>query len=140
MKPSRYGVDAWISSALMAGLTLSVFAVLRSYGPESAIRQFHLAAVTGDAADLQRVTSQAVDTPEVQHLAGFVRSIARLNGSFQLGKVERNSRTVTAIVQYEVPGQPRAVTTVWVVQKPGKETRWKVNANETAVKMRRLGF
>lgn len=139
MKPSRFGLDAWISSALMAGLTLSVFALLRSYGPESAIRQFHLAAVGGDAADLQRVTSQPIDQPAVQTLAGLVKDIARQNGSFQLGKVERSSRIVTATVQYEIPGR-RPATTVWVVQKPGDETRWKVNAEETLIKMRRLGF
>ncbi len=139
MKPARWGVDAWVSSILLAGLTLTVFASLASYGPESAIRRFHLAAVSGDAADLQVVTAQPVDQPEVVALADFVRGIAQQNGSFQLGKVDRKSRIVVADVQYQIPGV-RPVLTVWIVQKPPPETRWKVNAAETLAVMRRLGF
>lgn len=46
---------------LLAAVTLIVFFVLQNSGPESAVRQFHEAAINNSPRELQQVTLQSVN-------------------------------------------------------------------------------
>lgn len=139
MKAGIRGLDAWVAASLLAVLTLGVFLPLQNSGPESVIRRFHMASLSRDDSELQRLTLQDIRSPEVVQLRGIVYEIARAGGTFQLGRVLRKPRLVQAEVLYSVPGLGTAVSG-WVVQKPAPQTRWKINAAATLSIFRQLGF
>ncbi|MCO5297764.1 MAG: hypothetical protein M9921_12985 [Fimbriimonadaceae bacterium] len=139
MKPSIRGADAWIASGLLAVLTLSVFWVLQYYGPESAIRRFHVATLSGDLAELQQVTSEDVGDPAVLSLREKVYLIAKAGGTFELGRMGLDGRSVTAEVRYRIP-RLGILVTVWLVQKPPSDNHWKINATRTLANFRALGL
>jgi len=59
VKPAR-PESPTLPAILLAGVTLIVFFVLQHSGPESAVRQFHEAAINNSPQDLQQVTLQPV--------------------------------------------------------------------------------
>jgi len=118
-----------LAAFVLAAVTLGVFAVFHDYGPESAIRRFHLAVVNGDRAELQRVTEQPIDTPGPQALRRWVLQMHEAGAHYQLLRVERHPRAVYAAVVYSPPdGEPYG--TVWIVRKD--DAFWKVDAAATA--------
>lgn len=125
---------ARIGAALVLSLvTLSVFYVLRDYGPESAIRRFHRAVRIGDPNELARVTEQPIGSPPVQELVGWVNQMNLIGGRYQLLRVERQPREVYAALAYQGPNG-ESYATVWVVEKRG--TSWKIDAARTATILR----
>lgn len=139
MKSGLRGADAWLASGLLAVLTLSVFWVLQYYGPESAIRRFHVATLSGDLDELQQVTAEDVGNPAVLALREKVYVIANAGGTFELGRMGLDGRSVAAEVRYRVP-RLGILVTVWLVQKPANDSHWKINATRTLANFRAIGL
>lgn len=125
------------AAAVLAGLTLSVFAALRDYGPESAVRRFHQATLDGDEPGLQRVTKEEVRSTYVLRLRQELERLGREGARIRMGFVQKEMRvdrstmaqipSVIAEVRYY---SPRGVQSIyWVLDHdPGG---WVVNATET---------
>lgn len=139
MKTGIRGADAWIACALLAVLTLAVFATLQYYGPESALRRFHVATLSGDLRELQRVTAEDVGSPVVLALREKVYLIAKAGGTFEIGQMGLEGRSVRAEVRYRVP-RLGILVTVWLVEKPASTNRWEINATHTLANFRAIGL
>ena len=128
---------AYLSAGILALLTLGVFYVLQDYGPESAIRKFHVAAAAGDAGALQSVTQQPVRTQEVQILAAKVRRLLGEGYRYQVLRMDRSPTQVRAAVVYTVGNIE--LPEIWVVEKDGRS--WKIDAFTTeGIQRDSLGF
>lgn len=69
----KIGLAPWIPSILLSGLVLGVFWVARGFGPESALRAFHIAAVNNDREGMR---DACVDTASEQALGVFAQRIS----------------------------------------------------------------
>lgn len=137
MASPRFG--AFAAALTLAGLTLAVFFQLRDYGPESALRKFQTAAVSGDADSLQRVSKQEVSGRSVRLLQETLRNFNANGARVRMGMLNREIRvdtiqgeavrvrSVVAEVRYYMPGRVEAIH--WVVDLG--PAGWMVNADET---------
>jgi hypothetical protein len=130
----------YISAGLLAALVLFVFWTLRHYGPESAIRRFHVAAALGDDRDLAQVSRQPPDSSNVVLLKNLVGNWLRGGGRYRLVRMERTPNRVLGHVAYVDPiGAPRNAM-LWVVEKR-PHGPWMVDADKTYnLLRRRLGL
>lgn len=123
-------------AAILAALTLGVFWILRDFGPESALRRFHQAALNGRVADLQAVTVEPVVSPSVKELVASVqRTFQRGGQPPRVARTERMPRLVRSVLLYQVGGDV-FVPAVWVVRR--EKAGWKVSASETLLATRAL--
>lgn len=121
----------------MALITLAVFSTLQDYGPESAIRRFHAAIASDDGPELQQVTEQSIQAPQVRYLATWVRLLQQQGYRYQLMRMDRSPTQVRAAVVYTAGNIVRPM--IWVVEKKGHT--WKVDAVKTDTILRdSLGF
>jgi len=117
-----------ITAGVLAIFTLLVFSRLQEYGPESAIRRFHVDAVARDYVDLQKVTTRSIDTVSAVQLAGIAKAFLTGGARYQLLRMERTPIQVRAAVVYtDAAGQTFPM--IWVVEKIGRS--WRVNADQT---------
>lgn len=121
-------VSSSLAALVVAAITLVVFFVLRDYGPESAIRRFHEAAVSQDWPTLQQVTVEPIDDVGVKRLAFGVIELERNGANYIISHMEREPNRVVADVHYTLSDGEQG-TTVWVVVKTHRI--WKVSSNET---------
>jgi hypothetical protein len=124
----RSGAGAPVPAILLAAITLAVFWILQDYGPESAIRRFHQAAITGDRDTLQGVSLHRIESPAVQELENDVRTLLRGGGAYRILRMDRGPRRVSAEVVYGRPGSPVVIPMIWFVDKPEGHRSWRVNA------------
>ena len=118
-----------VAALLLALLTVAVFWVLQDYGPESALRKFHRAAVNHNRRELLETVAPNSYRQNVEALAYTVDSYARSGARYQLKNVERENKRVWAEVAYLFPNRPIEFHIFWEVEKvPGG---WKVNVNDT---------
>lgn len=132
----------WLAAFALAAVTLGVFATLHDYGPESAIRRFHVASVRGDLNELSRVTAQSPNSPSVLKLRQWVGTMHQLGAHYQLLRIDRqtidrDSSDALAALLYNTPGQENWGM-VWIVSK--RNSVWKVDADRTANLARNLMF
>lgn len=113
----------------LALLTLSVFFILRNYGPQTALRRFHIAAVQGDRAGLQGVTLQDIRSQTADMLRQRVQYAARIGGQFEILRVLPKGRQAEVDVRYTFPSQGFAAISVWRLRR--ERGSWKVDADET---------
>jgi hypothetical protein len=127
------------AAVVLAAVTLLVFAVLRDYGPESAIRRFHHAVEVGDLSELRRVTLQNSESEPTARLINWVANMEGLHARYRLLRMVRQGRVVYAALEYELPNGERYAT-VWVVRKPprerGEAESWLVDAQDTVTILR----
>lgn len=128
VKSRRDQIVNYGAAAVLALITLGVFAVLQDYGPESAIRRFHAAVMQDDPIELQSVTEQNVRTPAVRELAVQVRSFLS-TGSYQLLRMERSPAQVRAAVVYTSRTTHEQFPMIWIVEQ--RNHVWRVDANKT---------
>jgi len=129
------------AAAVVATLTLGVFYQLREYGPESALRKFQMAAISGDREALQRVCKQDVAGQSTQILTRTLRQFNAAGARVRMGMLHRetrsdqvqgeavNVRSVVAEVRYYMPGRVESIH--WVVDLG--PAGWTVNADETVL-------
>ncbi len=123
-----------VPAIALALLTLTVFWVLRDYGPESAIRRFHDAVLSNDAQAVAQVTDDDFNDPSVQRLINNVIFLGQRGATYRILGMQRETRRVAAEVQYNLP-DGKAGRTIWIVVKPRRT--WKVEASETGQYFRR---
>lgn len=141
-------LGAYLTAAILAGITLAVFGFLRDYGPESALLRFHQAAVANRTDALQRVCKDRVDSEAVAFLRARLDALNGQGAKIRMGLVHRETRidsvngqtakvtSVVTEVRYYAAG--RVENIFWVIDhEPGG---WMVNAYETVLfPMKRLG-
>ncbi len=127
---SRASLGAAGVLALAVGF---VFATLRDYGPESAVRRFHRAVQVRDWNDLRRVTAQPLESPSVQRLAAEVARLTQGRHQHRLVRMDRSPVQAHAAVVYSYPGGLREVR-IWIVDL--KDGTWKVDADKTLTTLR----
>jgi len=127
---------AIIPAAILGALTVGVFYVLRDFGPESALRKFHFAAISRDLEALDDVCDSAADPDATRYLVTELQSAARRGARYEVGKVVRKGDQAVATVIYRYPGQGIEIPTLWVVEK--KDSRWRVNPHLTMTQTRNM--
>ncbi len=143
---TRWG--AYITAGTLAAVVVTVFAALRDYGPDSALRRFHQAATGGDDGALQRVSKQRLDEDAMRYLRERLRRLDQAGARIAMGVVHAETRidtidgqivkvpSVVTEVRYYVPGRVESI--YWVIDH--EPSGWLVNAYETAMfPAKRLG-
>lgn len=121
------------AAATLAIATLSVFATFQNYGPESAVRRFHHAIVTGDDAELSQVVDTSTQTSAVRDLRLYVTRALNGGANYRIVKSERSPTQVEMLALYA-----GRAPIVWVVVKA--RDRWRVDPYLTLQGLRRLGY
>ena len=121
------------AAAALAGVTLGVFATFQNYGPESAVRRFHHAILTGDDKELAQVVDAPNETSAVRDLRQYVTRALNGGSNYRIVKSERSPTQVEMLALYA--GRPPIV---WVVIKA--RDRWRVDPYLTLQGLRRLGY
>jgi hypothetical protein len=129
-------LSSGFSAFSIAVLTVGVFWVLRSIGPESVLRQFHQAALNGDRPLLSRTLTPESSAGSVDFLAGRVVEYGREGGRFRLSGIDRRGKFAVADVSYVFPNRGLVVSTLWVLEQ--RSGKWLINADETASMRPRL--
>jgi len=134
MNARPYSSASIVPAAVLALLTLLVFYVLQDYGPESALRKFHEAALKGDSGSLDRVSVGGSADQVTREAAATVQYFLKDppsggGGRYRLLRTDHRGRTVGAEAVYVFPsGQTKTI--YWIVVKQGN--RWRVDALATA--------
>lgn len=113
---------------ILVALTLGTFYLLRDYGPESAIRRFHEAALSNDDNALRRLTAAEEHFGATAQLKQRVRAYSEAGASIRLAKVIRSPRRAEAEVDYIFPHGIDSI--VWVVDKKDN-SRWLIDPDAT---------
>ncbi len=143
---ARWGTYA--TAGVLTVVVLSVFGALRDYGPDSALRRFHQAAISGDDKTLRRVCKQPIESDVVLYLREKLRRLDFAGARIRMGVVHSETRidtvgsdtvkvpSVVTEVRYYVPGRVESI--YWVLDHDA--SGWLVNAYETAMfPSKRLG-
>lgn len=118
-----------LAPALALGLlVLFVFATLQNYGPESAVRRFHEAVLTGDFKRLEETVYQPSRGPYASDIVGELGPILASGARIRLRDVDRRPSQVFVSVVYYLP-DGRQGSFIWVTQKT--QNGWKVDTQET---------
>lgn len=129
MRSGKAATSSLIAAVVLAILTGGVFWVLQDYGPESALRKFHRAAINREWRELEGVVIPGSYRQNVELLASMVDTYARLGARYRLNSVKRGNGKVQALVEYVFPNGRRSDTVFWIVDKA--KDGWRVNVNET---------
>lgn len=116
-----------IAAGTLSALTLVVFFLLQNFGPESALRRFHMGVASGDQVEMDRVSFRASGSNSTELLAVVLRRLMGQGAHMRIGRVERSASRVVTQVDYVLPGQ--YFTIWWIVEK--RRTGWLVNSDET---------
>lgn len=136
MPERKLGSADLLAAVVLAALTLTVFWMLRDYGPESAIRRYHAAVMARDPGKLQQSALQDIDSDANRILVASVNELLTSGARFRVLDVERTPTEVRAIVEYVFP--TRRIPMLWVVAK--RQGLWRVDANQTVFNLRRRLF
>jgi hypothetical protein len=156
MKIARWDVPkvSIFPAILLSLIVILTFQTLRSYGPESTVRKFHvlLRKMYDENMEGERISPQ--DWAEMQSL--FAEDIGQLNGSgvnpearaliqlvnrsyslgsrYSFSRMDRLPREVRLVVLYTAPGNP-PLPIVWIVEKPTGTREWKISIRKTLAVM-----
>jgi hypothetical protein len=126
----KIGLASWIPSILLSGLVLGVFWVARGFGPESALRAFHIAAVNNDREGMREACVENASEQALGVFAQRIGDIARAGGQYKVrGVHQRKEDLVIAEVNYSGPFSQRAVPTLFIVRKV--RSNWLVDPDAT---------
>jgi hypothetical protein len=115
------------TSAILAALTLSVFARNQFNGPEGALRRF-VSAVQKADFDRTVEASRGRSRFALDQLATEVHSVLRAGGTFDV--VEVRIQDARAFARVDMTVNRRTATTIWVLAKEGR--RWYVDVDASA--------
>lgn len=118
-----------LAALLLTIFTVSVFAALHDYGPETAIRRFHDAATRRDFDKLAQLVQQPSPDQDLETLANSVYTLAKRGYSYEIGRVMRTPRRVIAQVIYRGPNNTNSLAQTWVVEK--RQRTWEINTQAT---------
>jgi hypothetical protein len=125
-----------LASALLAVLTVSVFAVSQNRGPESAVTRFEESVVRQDAQMLEGSLLQPPEHPDSQFLVAYVLRLRRLNPSVRYVNQTKRGIQGQVVALYTAPtGRPMAFVP-FVLRKVGAS--WRVDATETVRILRQM--
>ena len=117
-----------LTPLLLAALTLTVFAKLQDFGPESTLRRFHQAAIRGDVPTIDATTAEGANSPFVQALAQGIRSYAETGAPIQpLGMMRGPGEAICEVAYAD--RQSGMSVHLWVLKLRGRT--WKINAEAT---------
>ncbi|MCC6403362.1 MAG: hypothetical protein IT207_05075 [Fimbriimonadaceae bacterium] len=133
-KPGQIG--SILASVLLAGLTVSVFAVSQNRGPVSAITRYHEAIARKDGEMLEASLLQPPDHPACQALTQYVSRLQQLNPSVRFVNEEKRGRQGQIVALYTAPtGRPLAFIPFSLVKVGGA---WRVDAVATVSILRQM--
>lgn len=125
-----------LASALLAALTVSVFAVSQNRGPESAVTRFQESVVRQDSSMLEGSLLQPPSHPDSQALVAYVLQLRRLNPSVSYVNQTKRGIEGQVVALYTAPtGRPIAFVP-FVVRKAG--VSWRVDATATVRILRQM--
>lgn len=104
-------------------LVVFVFGVLRNYGPESIVRQFHFAAARNDRTIAKRICVPNQDA-EFGDIYSGVQLLIQEKWSIALGRVDR-SQPNRVVAQFNYYGYGALHTIFWVVER--RNGNWRIN-------------
>jgi hypothetical protein len=120
----------WLTAILLSIVTLFVFGSLQNFGPESAVRRFHVSAQELNP-DLARSLVADFDTDQSQQLWRFVSNLlANEHATFRIISYNRQRDRAALVVQYQF-SNGRQMRMVWAVARDG--ARWIVDTRGTAL-------
>ena len=123
-----------LSAVVLALVTLSVFAALQDYGPDSTLRRFFEAVVSHDQDRVFSLMARTGQNPPLtegeKYVVAEIDSLANMGGSYHIERIRRPmDRVAEAWVRYDLPnGEQRMVS--WILIRPGN--RWSVDLSSTA--------
>ena len=117
-----------MAAGLLAILTLFVFSLAQFGGPESALRAYHVAVISGDMDSLRTLVLKDPEGPSARQLQSLVQRLISGGANAQILGVRRVGRDATLDVVYHSP-QFGTVALQFYVRKPG--SRWLVDADAT---------
>ena len=115
------------TSAILAALTLSVFARNQFNGPEGALRRAVSAGPKARPAPAIKPVKSA-SRFALDQLAAEVHSVLRAGGRFEV--VEVRIQDGRAFARVDMTVNRRAATTIWVLAREGR--RWYVDVDASA--------
>ncbi len=125
---SRIGVPV-----VLAILTITVFARLQDYGPESVFRRFYEASLRGDVQEIDALTVEGANDVNVGRLARGIRAYEAMGVRPQtLGlKIGRDTAELETV--YTNPVSRLRVYVGWAFRLKGRT--WQLSATETMASM-----
>ena len=128
-------IYSYVAAAALAFVTVFTFYVLRNFGPQSAIRRFHVAAWNGNIGQINTVSLQpfSSSTP-TGALVAFVQELVQVNATYDIQSIRFLPKTsgrdpeVIASVEYVAPNGRRKYVAWHVVELPGE---WRVDCRAT---------
>ena len=126
---------AYGAGAALTFLVLYVFYRLQDYGPESAVRRFHVDVQRQDWRDLTRVTLEPLGSAEPQALMALVNQYVFRGASYKLLAMQRSPEQVRAVVEYSFPTGDKLLFP-WIIEKTGRS--WRVNTRKTVTLLREM--
>ncbi len=117
-----------MAAGLLAILTLFVFSLAQFGGPESALRAYHVAVISGDMDSLRTLVLKDPEGPSARQLQSLVERLVSDGANAQIHEPRRVGRDATLDVVYKSP-QFGTVALRFYVRKPG--SRWLVDADAT---------
>ncbi len=132
MRQTGSSWGSYVAAIILTALTLSVFAVSRDTGPESAVRQYLEACARGDRQGARAFIT--TDDEYGGYLAAQIQAVMISSQAVRLGGVRKSGRTAFVDVVFHFPNGITAVR--FVVVKPGM--RWRIDSQETLVMLRRM--
>ncbi len=131
MKGVGQRASAYASAALLAVLTLSVFATAQNRGPVSVVTRFHEAVGARDPQDVQRLLTLPVSSPMSTGLVRGVQALRQEARSVRTTLAGQDGRQARVTVVYELGSG------VYVLQyglvKPGAQ--WLIDPQTTMALM-----
>lgn len=122
------------AAAVLATVTLSVFAVFQNYGPESAVRRFHHAVTYDDFGEMAQVVTQGINSSAVKELrADVAQAMQGSSGYYRILTSDRSEKQVVMLAKYQ-----STPPIVWVVVK--QRAGWRIDPYLTLQALRRLGY
>lgn len=127
---------AYIPASLLALLVAAVFVPLQGYGPENALRRFHIAAVNNDFEDMKRASLGSATPAAVNTLRAEIYAIARSGGSYRVQRIEKRGTDAIAAIDYSIGAASR--TFLFVLRRD--RGRWFVDPDASiALMMQKFG-
>ena len=110
-------IRKWIPAFLLVALTLLVFGTLRDFGPESALRKFHIAAANDDFRGMAAVSAPNSSGQAIEALRDRIAQFAILGARYEVLHVTRRKEMAVAEVGYVNPRSGAIVSALFVLKR-----------------------
>ncbi len=115
----------WAPSVVLTILVGFVFFVLRGFGPESTLQEFHMAAVNGDFKTLQSLSTADSPQSALVEIQNQVLGFAQRGYRYEVRSIQPQNGYVIAVVNYVDPAGQAVIPMPFVLVK--QSARWVVN-------------